>query len=80
MDVRLNLPIDVEEVALQIASHDDETIIRFITTILDSAARLELDEALVASIYRGCLREYEGMDDEDRLTIDELLVKYPETA
>ena len=60
MEVRLNLPIDVDEVAFQIASHDDKTIVQFVTTILDAAARLELDEMLVAHVWRGVMREYEG--------------------
>jgi hypothetical protein len=79
MEVRLNLPIDVEEVALQIAQHDDKTVVRFVETILGAAARIELDEMLVAHVWRGVLREYEGGDvGEQPPSIQELLDEYAE--
>ena len=79
MEVRLNLPIDVEEVALQIAQYDNKTVVRFIETILGAAARMELDEMLVAHVWRGVLREYEGGDVvEQPPSIQELLDEYAE--
>ena len=79
MQVRFNLPVDLEEVATQIAQHDDKDVVRFIKTILEAAARLELDELLIAHVWRGILREYEsGNDDDQPLSIQELLDEYPD--
>lgn len=73
--IQLTFDFRADDLAEQIVStlpYDE--VVKLVMSVLDHAATAELDEELVARIWRGLQGCYE---EGDRPTIEDLLARYP---
>lgn len=76
MDLRLNLKFNVDELAEEMAQLDHAEFIQFVMKGLDVFQCLEVDEELIARIWRGLQGSYD--EGEKPPTLADLLEKYPD--
>lgn len=76
MEMRLNFGFSTEQLAEEMTQLDHATFIKFVMDALDAFACAELDEELVACIWRGLDGCYDP--GERRPTLASLLRQYPE--
>lgn len=75
MNVRLTINVGIDELVEQLVQLSHEDFIKLVLAATDEFAAAELDEEIIARLYRGL----EGCYDEEnpQPTIDELLEMYP---
>lgn len=75
MNVRLTINVGIDELVEQLVQLSHEDFIKLVLAATDEFAAAELDEEIIARLYRGLEGCYDA--EHPQPTIDELLEQYP---